>query len=72
MQPQTLDVSTDEMLLMALLLGQFIDAQIGLLRETSLECGNTTEQVRARVEIATRLRGKLPLRIDYGPADDDE
>ncbi len=59
------------MLIMTLLLGQFIDGQDRALRRD----GCTQEeaaQIRTRKEIATRLRGKLPLSIDYGPPDDDE
>lgn len=64
--PQTLDVYPDEMLIMAMLLGQFIDDQNKALRDAATE--NDSEQARARLDIATRLRGKLPLVIEWNNA----
>lgn len=71
MTTRTLDVEIDEMLMMALLLGQLVDNQQAVLREpTTTE--DQADQARTRIEIALRLRGKLPLHIDYGEPDDDE
>lgn len=66
MQPQTLDVYPDEMVIMLLLLGKFIDQQQEVLRQA--ETANDAEQARARIEIASRLRGKLPLVIAFDEA----
>lgn len=49
---------------MSVLLSSYIDQQTRQLRETSLECGNTATQIAARIEICTRLRGRLPLAFD--------
>jgi len=68
--PSTIDVSADEALLMALLLGQFVDRQNKMLRGDVT--AHEAEDCRVRIELATRLRAKLPLSIEYGPPDDDE
>lgn len=66
MNAQTLDVSPDEMLIMLLLLNQFIDRQQEALRTAT--SANDSEQARARIEIASRLRGKLPLVVRFNEA----
>lgn len=70
MNSHTLDVNTDEMLLMVLLLGQFIDHQNAVLRDATTD--EEGEAARGRLDIATRLRGRLPLHIEYGEPDADE
>lgn len=71
MHAQTLDLNVDELLLLTLMLQQLIDSQNALLRSNPSQ--NDAEQARMRIEIATRLRGKLQMpTIEYGDADDDE
>lgn len=69
MTPQTLDAFPDEMLLMTLLLSQFIDGQLALVPQAS---ANQMVDIRGRVEIAMKLRDRLPINIEYGEPDEDE
>lgn len=64
MTTRTLDVEIDEIALMARLLGEFVAQQNQALRDTYDPVageGCSFEQIRTNIEIATRLRGKLPL-----------
>lgn len=56
-QPQTLDLYPDEIAFIARLLAEHIDQDNELLRFCD---PLSAELVRARLEIANRLRGKLP------------
>jgi len=57
------------MLIMVMLLNPFIEAQQAQLRTDRERLSeNDADQIRTRIDIAMRLRGKLPLTIRH----DDE
>lgn len=64
MTTHTLDVSHDEMLIMTLLLTTFIASETQALRFAIDELtSEEVSQIRQRIEVASRLRGKLPMLI---------
>ena len=57
----TIDISPEETLLICMLLGQLIDSESRKLRGAT--SANDAEQARTRLQIATQLRGKMPLDV---------
>lgn len=69
----TLDLTAEDVLIAGHVLGLFIDEQLARLRNDIDSLTVTAvETLRMRVEMATRLRGKLPLYIEHGEPDADE
>lgn len=59
----TLDLAPEEILIMAVLLNRFVDEENEALRNSAGWAPTAADKLRCRVEIATKLRGKLPLII---------
>jgi predicted RNA-binding protein with PIN domain len=62
MQLHTIDLQSDEVVILALLLAQYVETQTKRLRQAQNDVD--AEQTRMRLAIATSLRGKLP-KIDF-------